>query len=556
MRYITSMDRFIASEAVMQTAKDQGYVRFIRPKVMGASGHPESFKVPDGWMALEGRGATNGAGAKAYAPDGFATVYNNFISQGFQGIRPEYGNMYDAARHATNAITGLELSLSGYHFMTVAKAALDNSLANAIYLLRSGKPIEAVKQAAKTPLAPFSYARSGKQVKDVYLGLSQGSRELQKTVEMLERSGGRARGKSPDYEFSGRGSYITALKRGALKIQMDADRAEARGSSIRAYGEARFAAKQFGRIMDTVAAPLFEQYIPSIKNGAFRENLGTWLKTHPNATDAEQVHAARQLWDTIDDRFGEMVQDNMFMNKFSKQLGMLFLRSWSWTVGQDVRMMGGAARDIVRAPFKKVTGTGPNDTRWTQKMDMAIAAPIVYGTLAMLYQLWKTGEPPKDLHDLVAPRTGGADASTGEPERLIMPGPEKDVFGFMKHPVNEALNKTATLPKQAGQLLLNEDYRGDPIYPEGGKDTPPAILEIAKYLGSDLFPIMLKNLWRGQKEGSALGTVETLAGVRTAPRYLTDPEGYDEMMQSIHGRKWREKINHDRKQDRLYGGGE
>lgn len=556
MRYVTSMDHFIASEAVLQTAKDQGYIKYIKPKVMGASGHPDSFKVPEGWVALEGRGATNGAGAKAYAPEGFATVYNNFISQGFHGIGEEYGNAYDAARHVTNSITGLELSVSGYHFLTMAKAALDNSLANAIRHLRGGKPIEAAKQLIKTPLAPFSYAWSGKQVKDVYLGLSPGTRELQQTVESLTRAGGRAKGKSPDYEFSSRGSYWTALKRGALKLQWTADRAEARGANIRSFGEARFAAKQIGRIMDTVAAPLFESYTPSVKNGAFRENLATWLQHNPNATQAEIDHAARQLWDTIDDRFGEMVQDNMFMNKFGKQLGMLLLRSWSWAVGQDARMLGGATRDFARAPFKAVTGTGPNDTRWTQKMDMAIAMPLVYGTASAIYQYLKTGESPRDLQDLKAPRTGGVDASTGQPERLIIPGPEKDVFGFTEHPLTEALGKMGTGPRQLGQLAMNEDYRGDPIYPEGGQDTPPAILEIAKYLGSDLFPIMVKQLYQGRKTGSKLNVVESALGVHPAPRYLTDPEGYEKMMESIHGRAWKNKERHDRKQKQLYGGDE
>ena len=75
----------------------------------------------------------------------------------------------------------------------------------------------------------------------MYLGLSQGSRELQDTVEMLTRAGGRAKGKghAPEYEFSKGGSYYTALKRGALKIQMAADRGEARSANIRAFGEAR-----------------------------------------------------------------------------------------------------------------------------------------------------------------------------------------------------------------------------------------------------------------------------------------------------------------------------
>ena len=64
--------------------------------------------------------------------------------------------------------------------------------------------------------------------------------------------------------------------------------------------------------------------------------------------DAEQLHAARQVWDSIDNRFGEMVQDNLFMNKVIKQAGMLSLRSWSWTIGSGRELVGGA-RDVLKA---------------------------------------------------------------------------------------------------------------------------------------------------------------------------------------------------------------
>ncbi len=190
LRYVTSMDRFIASTDVLETAKNAGQVRYIKPQVMGASGHPNSFKVPDGWKPLKGRGSTDASGGQAYAPEGFANVYNNWISRGIHE-NENAGKAYDAVRHTSNAITGLELGLSGYHFLTVSKAALDNSMANAINLMRKDKPVAAIVQAIKTPAAPFRYARSGKQVKDVYLGLSQGSRELQDTVESLTKAGGR-----------------------------------------------------------------------------------------------------------------------------------------------------------------------------------------------------------------------------------------------------------------------------------------------------------------------------------------------------------------------------
>lgn len=555
MRYVTSMDRFIASEEVMQTAKDQNVLKWVRPKVMGASGHPDSFKVPEGYAPLNGRGARNAAGAQAYAPEGFARVYNNFISRGIGEIDPAYGDAYEVARRGANAITGLELGLSGYHALTMMQEGVVNQVANAIGYARRGMPVEAGKSLAKAPLAPIGLARTGKKVQDVYLGLSPGTRELQEVTDLLTKAGGRAKGAShaPDYNFSKTGSYVTALKRGALRLQLAADAAEARARPI--VGTAKVAGRHIGRIMDTVAQPLFEKYIPLVKNGAFYENMSAWLKTHPNATPEEQINAARQVWDSVDNRFGELVQDNIFMNKVLKQAGMLSLRSWSWAIGGVGREIGGGVRDVARAPLKRPTGTGPQDERWTQKMDYVIALPLVYAGLSALYQGLKTGKPPESFQDLLAPRTGGVDAQTGQDERLMMPGYMKDVFGFYEHPVQEATNKVGTGPKMVGQLLSNRDWRDDPIF-NANDQAPQWLKQFWDYAVSNIGPISVRDLAKGRKEGTGLSKVEQMLGVRTAPRYLTDPEGYEQMMKGIHGRQWKQKERHGRKQQRLYGGDE
>lgn len=556
MRYVTSMDRFIAATEVLDTAKNAGQVKFIRPKVVGASGHPNSFQgVPDGWAPLKGRGSTDAAGGQAYAPEGFARIYNNWISRGIAEHGEEFGNAYEASRMASNAITALELGLSGYHVLTMMQESMVNSVANAVGYARKGMPVEAAKSVGKAVTAPISYAFKGKKIQDIYLGLSPGTAELQKITDLLTAAGGRAKGTehAPDYNFSKTGSYWTAMKRGALRIQLAADRTEAIDRPL--TGTVKVAGRHIGRIMDTVAQPIFEKYIPLIKNAAFYENMSAWLKQNPNASREEQVKAARQVWDSVDNRFGELVQDNIFVDKLIKQIGMLSLRSWSWTVGGVVRELGGGARDIARAPFKTATGSGPNEGKWTQKMDYAIALPVVYGTLGALYQGLKTGKPPETIQDLLAPQTGGVDAATGEPERLMIPGYMKDVFGFIKHPVDEMTNKVATAPKVIGQLATNEDWKRDPIFSPKSEEelnAPIWLKQFWNYAIETLGPISVRNLAKGQKVGSNLSGIETVLGVRTAPRYLTDPEGYEQMMKGVAGRKWKVKERRDKKQQSLY----
>ncbi len=214
-------------------------------------------------------------------------------------------------------------------------------------------------------------------------------------------------------------------------------------------------------------------------------------------------------------------------------------------------MLGGAARDIVKAPFKTVTGTGPQDERWTQKMDMAIAMPIVYGTLAAIYQKLKTGEGPQDIHDLVAPRTGGTDAASGEPERLLLPGPEKDVFGFAMHPVQEAEGKRSKLISETTKLIENKDFRGDPVF-SGAEDAPPWLEQFWNYVSDTALPISMQGLAKGKKLGSNLNRIEQMMGVRTAPAYLTSKEAYDDMMERMQGGAYKKKARHDERQRGLY----
>lgn len=560
LRYIASMDKFIAATEVLDTAKNAGIIKYVKPKTMGASGHPESYKVPDGYAPLEGRGSTNAAGAKAFAPDGWARIYNNFISRGIAEVGEEYGKAYETLRRGSNAITAMELGLSGYHSLTMMQESIVNSVANAVGYARKGKPVEAVKSLGRAVVAPVQRAREGKKIQNIYLGISPGSQHMREVTELLTEAGGRAKGArhAADYEFSNKGSYITTLKRSADKLKTVAEGFKSAGAQIKAspiVGTAKLGAEHIGRILETVAAPIFQTYIPLMKNGAFYENMSAWMKTHPGAIHEEQLNAARQIWDSIDNRFGELVQDNIFINKLMKQMAMLSLRSWSWFVGGDIRELGGGVRDFMRAPIKRPTGTGPNEGRWTQKMDYALALPITYGTLSALYQFVKTGEAPESVQDLLAPRTGGTDPATGQPERLLIPGYMKDVFGFAMHPVDEMTAKAASAPTKVKELITNKDWRGDPIVgpKQGDENTAPQWLQAYwRYAQQNFGPITLRSAMKGPKTGTNLSAPEQMLGVRTAPRYLTDPEGYEKMMERLGKRDWRKKLIHDKSEQKLY----
>lgn len=561
MRYVTSMDRFIASTSSLEIAKRIGQVKYIRPRVMGASGHPDSFKVPDGWVPLNGRGARNAAGAQAYAPESFARVYNNFIGRGFHELGTEFGRTYEALQRTSNAITGLELGLSGFHAVTMAKEAFVSRLATGIKQIAGGagagdamQILRGTGKVASSPGAFVTSALKGRQVEKVYLGQTAGSPDMARIVNLLEKGGGRAIGArhAQDYRFSAQGSYWKAWRQGALKMQMATAAADIKAHPI--VGTARQAASVIGRTMSTVAAPLFESYIPRIKNGAFYDAMSTWLHANPAASYKDQVEAARNIWDSIDNRFGELVDDNIFWNQTMKQVAKLGMRSYSWNLG-TVREIGGGVADLARGKF-------------TDRAAYVVALPMAMGTINAAYQYLKTGKPPESVEDLVGGQTGGEQTTvipstrpyqrstkSTVPERVQIPGYEKDVMGWYENWQQEMLNKRSKLLTMGAELAFNQNWRNDPIFnPEGS--APEWLQQAMKYMVDSFTPISLQGAMKGHKEGSALTFPEQMGGLKPAPAYVSDPEGYARQQTNLNTLKQKKKAAFDRKQERTYGGTE
>ncbi len=548
MRYVTSMDKFIAQQRVFNEGVRNGDIVFERPSAMGASGHPASVQnIPPGYVPLQGRGAVNAAGQQAFAEENYARIYNNFIGQGVERFGPEYGAAYNAARKTNNAVTALELSLSGYHALTMGQEAMVNEVARAIQQGGRRNPLAAMWTLLKAPIAPFTLARTGGVVERGALGTGAMTPEMRQIVDILTEGGARFKGRehAADIGSSAAGSFFTAWKRGSLKTEILADASQFGGLPV--TGQAGLVAKNVGRIMDTVMHPLFQTYIPKLKNGAAYENMADWMKANPTASHAEQVAAARKIVDSVDNRFGEMIQDNIFWTKLLKQSSMLAMRSYSWNLG-TVRELGGA-----------VTDTLAGTKGMTQRQAYAIALPIVYGLTGAAYQYLKTGQGPQDTQDLMAPRTGGTDATTGEPERIVPPGYMKDVFGWTSNPRQEALNKMSTAPRLAGEAMFTgKDWRGDPIAPPREDDTsmpanvPNWLKAYFTHVTEAMGPISVKSFAKGPKEGSNLTGLERILGLQPAGMEKTSPEGFEVMMRRKEFKAWRLKQMHDENEKNKY----
>jgi hypothetical protein len=147
------------------------------------------------------------------------------------------------------------------------------------------------------------------------------------------------------------------------------------------------------------------------------------------------------------------------------------------------------------------------------------------------------------------------------PERMIMPGYMKDVFAWQEDPIKTLQNKESAFLATGQAMVTGKDWKGDPISPP--TQDPNAPFEqtvppwLRAYLGlvtENVIPISVRELRKGQLQGTAISPAEQLMGLRAAGRRFTDPEGYKALKEYREMKDWRKKQKYDARQQNLYGG--
>jgi hypothetical protein len=173
--------------------------------------------------------------------------------------------------------------------------------------------------------------------------------------------------------------------------------------------------------------------------------------------DARQVRAAMaKAWDSVDNRMGQLVYDNLFWNKTVKDLAW---RRSARSAGTSARWreLGGAVVDPI-TQARMARGEKPE---LTHRMAYAIALPAVVGTLGAMTQYLRPGSG-RTSEGLLLPadrrgrRQGRADAR--EPAELH----EGRVRVLSSNPGQTMAHKLH--PRSAHRdMLQNEDYYGTKI---------------------------------------------------------------------------------------------
>jgi hypothetical protein len=357
----------------------------------------------------------------------------------------------------------------------------------------------------------------GMKMQRELLDASSQPSSLSKAVnDAFVKSGGQLK-MDPFYRTRASGSFFNALEKGTFKKELG----EAFGKLTEGtpYARAKGAVDLAANVVQSTAAPMFEKFIPAIKRGAFASRMEDFLRANPNAPQEVIDKYAIKLQDSIDNRFGELVQDNLFWHRQMKQLAQILLLSSTWDLG-TIREIGGGLKDIVPSVKGVLQGKGITD-RTAYVAALAAVTALENGVATYL----KTGTAPHG-RDFLAYRTGGKDPASGEPERAMLPGYQKDVYAFgynfPNHVLEESANKLNPALTAATGVLSNKDYRGLPIFrPQGvapiaGEPTP------MDFVLDTLMPISMTG---GKRRGSGLSWGErNILAAKPAPGYIQSPD--------------------------------
>lgn len=363
-----------------------------------------------------------------YAPPDAARVFNNFVSKGMAGRSA----IFDAANWLNSNLNALQLGISAFHATTTTVNAATSDIALGIQEATQGK-LSALKdlgQGLTVVPSLISTLRNGSHLMREYL--NPGSYEkFAKEAEAVATAGGRI--KQNTVEVSALDKVVNDFRNGAI-----------------ADGLSHIP----GAIIHATTWPVMNYYVPRMKMGAFYDMAHNILDTATKEGWSQDQTRDRmqKAWDSIDNRFGQMVYDNLFWNKALRDSLMLATRSVGWNYG-TIRELGGAPVDFVREGAKAAGGEKPEVT---DRMAFAFALAAFTALMgAALTRMW-TGKAPDTWKDYYYPKTEDG-------TRVSIPGYMKDVFSYGHHPVNTVANKMGPLAEMTSEAIQNRDFYGTEI---------------------------------------------------------------------------------------------
>lgn len=519
------MDKFIFAHDLINEFKEQKLIKFV----------PIGEKPEDGYDFINDRIAKFIPGYKtvknealideklplgesliktikttgSYAmPKEGANLLNNYLQPGL-GRNP----IYNAIRETGNLMNQVQLGVSFFHAAFTSADVVISRTALGIMKISQGRVFEGLKTIAESPTAIVTNLIKGNKLLKAYYGKNP---ELMDMVIDLQKAGGRAR-MDAIYKNNAMGSFFKALRS---------------NNPIGAIVRSPFA------FMEMISKPLMEELVPRQKLGVFFDlskniNAEALKKGWP---EEKRVQRLQEAWDSVDNRMGQLVYDNLFWNKALKDLSMVSVRSVGWNVG-SIRELGGAPKDLLSQGINigknisnKIKGKEiREDVRFTPRMAYAMALPFITGLIGGITYYLYNGESPKDVKDYFYPKTGAKNPD-GTFERISLPTYMKDVYAYSRETSTTIKNKLHPLIGAIVQMMGNKDYFGYNISDEKAFSSIQWLKDEASYIGEQFQPFSYRNMQQRKAAGEPLGKqIQSFFGITPAPKYLSNTDAQNEI---------------------------
>lgn len=528
MMKLREMQKFYHGVTLVNEMKKTHIARWIPTSQEGEARFAGLVQLDDRAFQPRLTGKANPAGfgrlepGNYWAPEPAARLFNRYMGEGMGGQNSEVRQVFNTVRQAGNMLNQLQLSASGFHATFVTLDTMKSQVALGIQQLARGDVARGALNVTQgiLPTSVVTTARLGGQVRAAWLDPQNATPRMQALADRINEASGRV---SMDrfYGASPAGTFYDSLKdvwnhplsplREIKQMYRDTP-----GNPLTKVGKT--AIDTLGRIIETTSHPLMGVLVPRAKLGVFARMAEDWQRNNPNATPEARADAMIKAWDSVDNRLGQMVYDNVFWNKALKDTAFISMRSVGWNLG-TWRELGGAAADTASAARNIVKG---RPAEFSHRMAYAMAMPIVTAIYGSILNYLATGTPPEDAKDLFFPRTGGT-TERGEPQRWNIPGYEKDVYEMYHAPGQTLLNKMNPLVSMGTQMYQNEDYYGGIIY---NPEVENHVQAYMNYMTNQILPFSARAMMRqaGDPNTTALDQIAAFWGLQPASKAITQPE--------------------------------
>ena len=419
-----------------------------------------------------------------YAPEPAAVVLNNHLTP---GLRSRSG-LFRAALGVNNVMNQAQLGMSAFHLTNTAIDAVTSQYALAIQQASQGRPVRCCQSLLKTTIAPIANVVQGGRLINEWYKPGGGGGEIASIMEGLTIAGGRVK-MDRAFQTTYRRQFMGAMRQGNII-----------GGVLRLPLAA----------IETASWPIMEFVVPRMKMGVFMQLARSELeRMGPNARREDVRARLAAAWDVVDDRLGEVVYDNLFWNRWAKDIAMITARSVGWNWG-TWRVIFGGAVDLgaqTARGARRLVGKGKvaDNSRegLTFRASYLIGFTTMTAAIGAITHMLLTGEQPETVEDYFFPRTGELD-DNGKPRRVTLPTYMKDVFHLWADPIGTVANKASPLLDLTTDMLSNRDFFGTEIR---NTDEPVVqqLIDLAKHVGSQGFtPFGITGLRRARDQGLPL----------------------------------------------------